>query len=190
MKEIYSGQLFQARVKRSNMKTFKTFLESTNGYYYIGANPTVDLVVIRGQEVLLIKRKSGGVEGGKWAIPGGFIETTAKAGQAWVPGKETPKEAALRELWEETGLRISSAIKMRFLGVYEGGGRDPRDTKESWSRSHAFVVTLTPEYRGFSDADSVVSGKDDASDARWFAIGSIPALAFDHNKIIKKALGK
>ena len=160
-------------------------------YFFRGANPTVDLVVYRegknGREVLLIQRKSGTTEGGKWAIPGGFIDTTAKKGEEWRADKETPLDAALRELEEETGLKLTDDIKklVKPVGVYEGSGRDPRDNKESWSKSHAFTVVLP---RGVGDA---VKGLDDASDAKWFPVSQIPKeIAFDHAKILAAASKK
>lgn len=161
-----------------------------SGYFFIGANPTVDLVVFRNgnpQEVLLIKRKTGTVEGGKWAIPGGFINTTAKMGEAWKSGSETPLDAAVRELGEETGLKITPALKrlVKSVGIYEGGKRDPRDTKEAWSRSHAFTISLPPDSADELDA---VRGSDDASSAGWFPVNRLPKLAFDHGRIIKKAM--
>jgi 8-oxo-dGTP diphosphatase len=166
------------------MKCFKQHLTE---YFYRGANPTVDLVVFReganGKEVLLIQRKRGTVEGGKWAIPGGFINTNAQQGEAWKAGAETPLDAAVRELGEETGLHITDSLKrsIKRVGVYEGGGRDPRDSGESWSRSHAFTVTLP---KGVVDS---VHGSDDASAARWFPLNRLPLLAFDHAKILKDA---
>lgn len=41
-------------------------------------------------------------------------------------------------------------------------------------------------------ADSVVfcNDSDDAAQARWFPIDSIPSLAFDHEKILAMALEK
>jgi 8-oxo-dGTP diphosphatase len=35
---------------------------------------------------------------------------------------------------------------------------------------------------------SDVKGSDDAAQARWFPIDSIPPLAFDHDKILRMAL--
>ena len=32
-----------------------------------------------------------------------------------------------------------------------------------------------------------IKGADDASEARWFSINNLPALAFDHEQIIKDA---
>ena len=35
---------------------------------------------------------------------------------------------------------------------------------------------------------AAVKGSDDAAQARWFPIDSIPPLAFDHDKILRMAL--
>ena len=43
-----------------------------------------------------------------WTLPGGGLE----AG-------ETPAEAAVREAWEETGLRVT-AVRLLFEGLFEG----------------------------------------------------------------------
>ena len=165
---------------------------SKPSYYYKGANCTVDLVIVYKGRILLIKRKAGGVEGGKWAIPGGFIDTDAKKGEVFSFGGETPKEAALREVAEETNLDLSPvpdlSNRLIEVGVYEGDSRDPRDSEEAWSKSYAFTITL-------QDEDGVdfsrMRGLDDASDAKWFRIEELPSnIAFDHAKIIQDALNK
>lgn len=160
---------------------------SKQPYWRPGNNPTVDNLITRdgpnGPEILLVKRKEGSVEGGKWALPGGFHDTKAPKGSMWKPGKETARQAALRELAEETGLEIKTlSRRLREVGSYEGGGRDPRDNDEAWGRSTAFKLHLPPEL-----ASKVVKGNDDAEDAKWFSISSLPTLAFDHSKMIKDA---
>lgn len=162
---------------------------SANTYWYVGMNPTVDNVILKKEDgvykVLLIKRKNK-IEFGKWALPGGFVDTNAQKGEPWKSGRETPRQAAIRELHEETGLYIESISKlMKQIGVYEGNNRDPRDTKTSWSRSYAFGLVL-PD--GFNT--DKVQAKDDASDAQWFDIKALPQLAFDHATIIGDALTK
>jgi len=178
-------------------EAYRKVLENVSGvkkqpYWYLGANCTVDLVVMYKGKILLIQRKAGGVEGGKWAIPGGFIDTESQKGEVYRIGKESPKQAALREVQEETNLDLSSVpnigSRLKEVGVYEGNYRDPRDNDEAWSKSYAFTITLRDE----DGVDfSAMRGMDDASDARWFSIAKLPSdLAFDHGQIIKDALSK
>lgn len=161
----------------------------TSTYWYKGMNPTVDNVILRrnndSYELLLIKR-AGKIENGKWALPGGFIDTNAAKGEQWKQGRETPRQAAIRELQEETGLYIQALNNLvKEIGVYEGSNRDPRDTKEAWSRSYAFGVLLPDN---FSTKD--ISARDDAADAKWFDIKNLPTLAFDHSTIVGDAIKK
>lgn len=159
-----------------------------------GPNPTVDMVLKyvdkSGIRILLIKRNSASAtEANKWALPGGFIDTNAQKGEAFKWGRETPKQAAVRELTEETRLYIGNIKdiggRIKDVGVFKGNNRDPRDNKEAWSQSHAFTLTITPQ--DGIDIDSV-QGQDDASDARWFNVNDLPVLAFDHAKIINMAV--
>ena len=159
-----------------------------NPYWYKGANRTVDLVTTRthptqGRQMLLIKRAKGAVEGGKWALPGGFVNTSTAKGEEWKDehNTETPKEAAMREAGEETGIKMTAKEHgglLRPVGTYEGSGRDPRDNPESWSRSHAFAIHVP-------HAEDDVRGSDDADEAAWHSTGKLPELAFDHAKIIR-----
>ena len=61
-----------------------------------------------------------------WTLPGGGLE----AG-------ETPAEAAVREVWEETGLRVK-VVRLLWEGIYGHGGRT--------SPEHCFLVA--PEAGG------------------------------------------
>lgn len=158
------------------------------GFFYKGVNPTVDLIVIRGDNVLLIQRSDDAeVEPGKWAIPGGFHDTNAKEGEEWKEDKESSLDAAKREVKEETGLDVDSIegeLNFEMVGVYEGGGRDPRDKEDAWTRSTVYMVYI-PEDEGHD-----VKGMDDAQRAEWVPIDKVlqHKLAFDHHKIIEKAL--
>jgi len=115
----------------------------------------------RGWRVLLIQRKSEPFAG-RWAIPGGFVNPD-----------EPPRDAAIRELHEETNV---VAADFHEVGVFGEKDRDPR----GWTISNAFYALL-PE-----GAVRARAG-DDASRTRWHAMDDLPSLAFDHERIIKLA---
>ncbi len=160
-------------------------------YWHKGVNPVVDMVVLRDDpgtgrsQVLLVRRNDDAPsEPGAWALPGGFQQTDAPRGTTWTPGVETAEEAAVRELREETGLDVSAALgRLVRVGEFEGEGRDPRDTPEAWSRSRAFALHLPPSLAG-----AAIAGGDDAACACWTDLSELPRLAFDHGRILARAL--
>jgi 8-oxo-dGTP diphosphatase len=121
---------------------------------------TVDGVLFKDNEILLIQRKNPPFEG-MWALPGGFVEYG-----------ETTENAVIREVKEETGLdtKISSLI-----GVYSDPNRDPRGHSIS-------IVYILSKIKGD------VIGGDDAAQAAFHSINALPTLSFDHDKIIKDAI--
>ncbi len=132
-------------------------------YKYPRPAVTADCVVIAQatREVLLIQR---GIEPfkGCWAFPGGFMNMD-----------ETTEQCAVRELEEETGLRVSS---QRQIGTYSKVDRDPRGR------------TITVAYLALIDAPVSVKGQDDAAQAQWFPLSALPPLAFDHAEIMQDAI--
>lgn len=126
---------------------------------------TVDTVIFRTSrgfpEVLLVRRNNPPFKG-KWALPGGFVNT-------W----ETLQDAAARELKEETGLEVTHLHQLR---AFDDPQRDPRGR------------TITIAFRGETKEHLEVRGGDDAADARWWRISELPALAFDHAEILDLAL--
>lgn len=110
--------------------------------------------------VLLIRRGIDPYKD-KWAFPGGFLKPD-----------ESAEDGALRELYEETGLK--NAYIEQFH-TYSNPYRDPRER----------VITIA--YMALVRI-SDVKGGDDAADARWFPIDETPQLAFDHDMILRDAL--
>jgi 8-oxo-dGTP diphosphatase len=100
-----------------------------------------------------------------WALPGGFLEAT-----------EATEEAAARELLEETGFRTND--RPTLLGIWDQPNRDPRG--RVISVAYSMVIPHT----------TVVRGMDDAVEAAWVQCEKVGLLAFDHNEILKVALGK
>jgi ADP-ribose pyrophosphatase YjhB (NUDIX family) len=126
---------------------------------------TADVVLLAGDppsSVLLIER-GGDPFAGRWALPGGFIEA----------GERVP-EGALRELAEETGVVLEGPLEL--LGVYDTPGRDPRGP------------TVSVTYVRRCASELAATGGDDARRARWFALGVLPALAFDHDTVVADAI--
>lgn len=133
-------------------------------YKYPRPAVTADCVVMTTEatpQVLLIERGFVPFKG-CWAFPGGFMNMD-----------ETAEQCAIRELEEETGLKVSS---IHQIGAYSKVDRDPRGR------------TITIAYLATIDAPTEVCGQDDAARAEWFPIDALPPLAFDHDDIMKDAL--
>ena len=133
-------------------------------YKYPRPAVTADCVVITREaapRVLLIQRGNEPFKG-CWAFPGGFMNMD-----------ETTEQCAVRELEEETGLRLSS---VRQVGTYSKVDRDPRGR------------TITVAYLALVDVPVPVQGHDDAARAEWFPLSALPPLAFDHAEIMQDVM--
>ncbi|MDY6876115.1 MAG: NUDIX domain-containing protein [Chloroflexota bacterium] len=127
---------------------------------------TVDVIIFTLREndlqVLLIKRGHPPFKE-MWAIPGGFMDIA-----------ESPEDAALRELGEETGVRD---VYLEQLYTFGDPGRDPRGR------------TITVAYFALVTAAAIhPRAGDDATEARWWSVYALPPLAFDHADILAYAL--
>ena len=132
-------------------------------YEYPRPAVTADCVVITKEKepkVLLIQRGHEPFKG-CWAFPGGFMNMD-----------ETTEQCAVRELEEETGLKIAN---IQQIGAYSKVDRDPRGR------------TVTVAYLAIIEKPEAVKGLDDAAKAQWFPISALPKLAFDHEEIMKDA---
>ena len=140
--------------------------KGTYTYDYPRPAVTTDCVIFGydGKElkVLLIER---GIEPfkGCWAFPGGFLNMD-----------EDALAGARRELKEETGLE--NAFIEQFH-TFSEPGRDPRG--RVITVAHYALVKIQE-----------VEGGDDAAQARWFPIGEVPPLAFDHDRILRMAMSR
>lgn len=129
---------------------------------------TVDVVLLRWVghlELLLIERRKDPFAGA-WALPGGYVEPT-----------EAAPAAAVRELAEETGV-VFPPERLLEIGVYSEPDRDPR----GWTVSSAWI--------GLAPARTAAVAGDDASAAAWHRLDALPALAFDHARIVEAAVGR
>ena len=133
-------------------------------YKYPRPAVTADCVVITREaepKVLLIQRGADPYKG-CWAFPGGFMNMD-----------ETTEQCAIRELEEETGLKVST---VRQIGAYSKVDRGPRGR------------TITVADLAIIDKPAQVTGQDDAAKAEWFPLSALPELAFDHADIMADAI--
>jgi ADP-ribose pyrophosphatase len=123
-----------------------------DGSYPDKPRVAVGAIVFKDNRVLLIRRGKPPAED-LWAIPGGRVEIG-----------ETLREAAEREIFEETGVTIRALVPVYTFDVIE------RDTRGR-IRFHYVIVDLTADYiRGEPRAG------DDASAARWVSSEELATL--------------
>ena len=112
----------------------------------------VGVVVRRGSEVLLMRRKN--VHGhGTWSTPGGHLD----AG-------ESPEDCGVREVLEETGVEVQG---VRFLGV-------TNDVFETEQR-HYITLWLEAEYLS---GTACVAAEHEMSEICWCPSDALPSNLF------------
>ncbi|MHB1316031.1 MAG: NUDIX domain-containing protein [Christensenellales bacterium] len=129
-------------------QTLEMFLSQYDPAKYERPSVTVDILVytkINGKlSLLLVKRKDHPFIG-EWVLPGGFVNMD-----------ENLKDAAARELEEETGLKN---LPLFQLGAYGDVGRDPR------------TRIITVAYIALSKPDALhPKAGDDAADAGLYRL--------------------
>lgn len=161
-----------------------------NKYYYIGENPTVDLILVNYKKEILLIKRANNVDtcANMWALPGGFIDSNSNKGEKWIMNIETPDKAALRELYEETGINLFNQSPL-FFNTYSGNNRDPRDNDISFSKSHVFYYHLNEQDFIICNSHLKIQ-ENETQDIQWIPIDNINnlKLAFDHNIIINDFL--
>ena len=115
---------------------------------------TVDAVVLQSGHILMIQRKDAPGKG-LWALPGGFLNQD-----------ETLREAVLRELIEETQIKLQEIILDRSITdikVYD----HPERSQRGRTVTNAFKFELKqgdlPRIKGASDADK----------AKWIPLNEV-----------------
>lgn len=116
----------------------------------------VDVLVLKENKILMVKREKTLLEGGKWGAIGGFVQRD-----------ETIRQTVEREIFEETGWRIKNITFLRI----KGAPNRPHEDRQNI----AFVF--------FCSATKKEGEKDWESDeVKWFDLNSLPPkdnIAFD-----------
>ncbi len=131
------------------------------------ANPAlrhvvIDSLIVEDNKILLVKRAMHLMNGGKYALAGGYVEP-----------EESTREAVIREAREETGYLVEPLFLLRIAD-------NPNRPKED-RQNVAFVYVSKPLKK--------VGEKDEEStEVTWFALDNLPAsedFAFDHYEDIQ-----
>jgi bifunctional NMN adenylyltransferase/nudix hydrolase len=135
---------------------------------------TADAAVIQSGHVLMIKRRAEPGRG-LWALPGGYVNALTD---------KSVKAAALRELREETGLKVPLPVldgSIKGEEVFDAIDRSPRGR----IITHCFKIVLP------DGALPKVKGDDDAEKAKWVPIGEVDSSKCfeDHYEMIQWAVG-
>jgi 8-oxo-dGTP diphosphatase len=124
------------------------------GHFVHFDNPpaTVQAWIERDGEYLILKRNEEPFAG-EWDLPGGFVEMG-----------ESPREAVVREVAEETGLTVAPTdLFGAFTSAYGDTGRHTVD-----------IAYLCRIEHGEFELD-----RGEKSDAAWVRLEEMPELAFD-----------
>lgn len=157
----------------------REFIETYKRQYanlpYAPVFVTADAVVIQSGHVLLIRRRSEPGRG-LLAIPGGFLNATSD---------KSVVDAALRELREETGIKVPLPVlrgNIKNRSVYDAIERSARGR----TITHAVLIHLP------DGPLPKVKGSDDADKAVWVPLGDLQSdvMFEDHFDIISDMVGK
>ncbi len=117
--------------------------------------------VVEREGKILLQRRS---DNGAWGLPGGILEL-----------EETYAQAAVREVWEETGLQVRLTS---FLGIYH----NPDMMWPNGDRAHTIGAIYTAEITG-----GALRVDEESLELRFFARDELPPLCFPDHRLALKA---
>lgn len=182
--------------------SFKEILEASRnrGFYFIKGRQSVDMILLvrnisDGKIYVLLGKRSMEKEDfpGYLALPGGGIDKF-----------ESPIHAAIREFYEETGLKIkmldnslepaivridnvpdSKIEQMAFVGIYSS--EDEKLSGSKGGSSQCFGIFIEDD---ISKLEEYLSPKDDLTDVAFYEIEEAVnmGLAYQHGTMLRKAI--
>lgn len=126
---------------------------------------TLDCILEQDDKILLIKRAAHLSEGGKWGLPGGYLDRD-----------EDVKSGVAREVLEETGHKASD---LTFFLINSNPHR-PREDRQNFNVS--FIGKI---------GERVADFDHEVDEVQWFSVELLPKeeeLAFDHYMILSRYL--
>lgn len=133
-----------------------------NGHEALLRHVVVDAIAINNKnQILLVKRAEHVFRGGKWGLPGGYLDRD-----------ETIKEAVVREVKEETNLK---AKPIKLFKVIDNPNRRNEDRQ---GVCFIYVVSVTGDPK---------PQQSEVSEVKWVDLDKLPKedeFAFDHLEII------
>ncbi len=126
------------------------------GHIVFFAPSVAVLVLITKDDQILLAKRALDPAKGLWVCPAGFMDSD-----------ENPRDAARREVREETGLEIDALELLEVFGRFDDGGK----------------ADLVIAFRGQITGGQLKAG-DDAAEVAWFARHALPELAFAPTRIV------
>ncbi len=126
----------------------------------LGVRPSVSAIILDRQGRVLLQQRS---DGGQWGLPGGSVEIG-----------ESVREAVVREVQEETGLRVTAG---RLIGVYS----EPRRQVVRYPNGivwHYVNISFECAVRGGD-----LTTCDETLDLRYFSFQRLPATLLPNHRI-------
>ncbi len=149
------------KIKTDHENKLRPQCSKCDWIYYKNPIPASACVVFDSEKRLLIIKRKGAPQAGKWALPSGYIEID-----------QSPANCAVQELLEETNL-LSKVDT--FIDYY-------------WGESEIYEKVISFGFLMKVTGGKLQAG-DDALEAKFVPISELPEIAFkSHEHLIKLAL--
>lgn len=155
---MFCQQCGQATEEREIDGRTRPVCVSCGAVTWLDPKLAVAVIIERGGKILMGLRAEGARSAGKWSIPAGFVDRG-----------EIVEDAAIREIAEETGLRVSLGPVLTVIS----------------STGEPVILLVYPALTAEGDP----APNDDIAEIGWFAPNALPELAFPHDTEILSIWG-